>query len=145
MSYRSEVLLDNSNRLNGSFEVKNTGYQALLLKKKYYSDSDDFMNNGIKTNSDVELSNPNYHDLKKSDSTFVASFDLSKQLDLIDNKLYFNPYVVEFFSENPFILQERSYPVDFGHKQNYVYSCKLNLGEHYTLDELPESKKINLP
>jgi len=145
ISYRSEIQLDNSESLNGTFQVTSTDYKALALKKMYFKDSENFITNGINTTSDAELFNPNYHDLAKSDSIFKATFEISKNLELIGDKMYFNPYLIEFFSENPFKLQERSYPVDFGYKQNFAYTCKLNLGENYSVDELPDSKKINLP
>lgn len=144
LSYRIEVQLDNSENLNGSFEVKSTNYQSLNLKKEYFRNSEKFTDNHLNLNDDIEFSNANYNNVKQSDSTFHATYDISKQLESIGDKVYFNPYLIEFFSENPFKLQERSYPIDFGYKQSYVYACKLNIGE-YTVDELPEPKKVNLP
>ncbi|WP_033961870.1 DUF3857 domain-containing protein [Psychroserpens jangbogonensis] len=145
MSYRSEMEIDDEYNLNGKFELRNTDYKALSSKKEYFSDSEQYLNTIADAKNGLELSNPEYHNLTKTDSTFKLSFDASKSLDLIGDKLYLNPYFIAFFSENPFKLQERSYPVDFGYKQSFIYTSKLNLGENYSVEELPESKKINLP
>ena len=145
MSYRGQLDLDDTDQLNGTFELLSTDYNAYGSKKQYFSDSDATLNTLVDAKNDVELTHPDYHNLTKTDSTFNMTFNVSKTLEVIGNKVYFNPYVIEFFPENPFKLQERSYPVDFGYEQSFIYACKLNLGEHYSVEELPEPKQLNLP
>ncbi|WP_040253747.1 DUF3857 domain-containing protein [Psychroserpens mesophilus] len=144
MNYRGQLNLEDT-QLHGAFELTSTDYNAYASKKQYFSDSEKTLHTLVDAKSDIELSNANYHNITKTDSTFHMSFDVSKSLELIGEKVYFNPYVIEFFPENPFKLQERSYPVDFGYEQSFIYTCKINLGEHYFVEELPEPKKLNLP
>jgi hypothetical protein len=145
MSYRGEIYLDEATQLNGTFELKSSDYNTYASKKQYFNDSESTLNTVIDSKNDVELSNANYHNVSKTDSIFNMTFDVSKTLEVIGDKVYLNPYVIEFFTENPFKLQERSYPVDFGYEQSYVYACKLNLGDNYIVEELPEPKKLSLP
>jgi hypothetical protein len=46
---------------------------------------------------------------------------------------------------NPFSLEERQYPVDFGHPIDHTYVCKIKIPDGYRVDELPVSKVLMLP
>lgn len=144
MSYRGELNLEDS-VLNGTFKLTSTDYNAYDSKWQYFKDSEKTLTKLVDAKNDIELSNPDYHNISKTDSIFNMSFDVSKTLEVLGDKVYFNPFVVEFFPENPFKLQERSYPVDFGYEQSFIYACKLNLGDNYSVEEFPEPKKLNLP
>lgn len=59
--------------------------------------------------------------------------------------LYFNPMLSFGMEENPFKLEERSYPVDYPYPQAITYSIQYKIPEGYIVDELPEQKVIALP
>ena len=44
-----------------------------------------------------------------------------------------------------FKLQERTYPIDFGYKDIYNYSLKINLNEGLTVNEIPDAVNFVLP
>jgi hypothetical protein len=46
---------------------------------------------------------------------------------------------------NPFKVEKREYPVDFGSPLEKVYICKLTVPDTYGVDELPQSKIFVLP
>ncbi len=144
MNYRGEMQLG-KDAIKGSFEMRNSDYLASFFKEIYFSDPDLFVDNAINSKPDIEISNINLNNLKKTDSLLKFNFDVSKPLEVIGNKIYLNPFIVDFNDENPFKLQERSYPVDFGFKQSYGYATKINFGDHYVIEELPKPVKISLP
>ncbi|MCK5443574.1 MAG: hypothetical protein KAJ23_16940, partial [Maribacter sp.] len=49
-----------------------------------------------------------------------------------------------FFQKNPFTLQERHYPIDFGYPRKYKYQLIMKLPNGYSVKELPESRVVNL-
>lgn len=59
--------------------------------------------------------------------------------------LYINPIVLHREVDNPFKMEQREYPVDFGNPFQKVLTFKLKVPAGYTLDEMPESKLITLP
>lgn len=59
--------------------------------------------------------------------------------------VYLNAIYGKHFDENPFKLQTRKYPVDFGCPYNYSYQVILKLPEEYTLENVPENVKVVLP
>ncbi|NRA91411.1 MAG: hypothetical protein HRU26_01785 [Psychroserpens sp.] len=144
VAYRGELDLT-ADQINGTFSMKNTDYRSYFLKNSYTSDSNNILNNIINKPAEVEISSDQTLNIKKDDAVIDLDFDVKLAVEPIGNKIFLNPYLVEFYSENPFKLQERSYPVDFGFKQNYTYSAKINFGEDLIIEELPQPKKLNLP
>ena len=51
----------------------------------------------------------------------------------------------DFLKLIPFKLQERTYPIDFGYKDSYLYSFNLNLGEEYDVVDYPKELLFRLP
>jgi hypothetical protein len=47
--------------------------------------------------------------------------------------------------ENPFKLQERTFPVDFAYGRKLAYTLNLTLPEGYGVQELPQNLMISLP
>jgi len=61
------------------------------------------------------------------------------------NVMYINPFIESQLIENPFKLEKREYPVNYGSPQDKTYMCKITLPEGFTIDELPKSKVVALP
>lgn len=67
---------------------------------------------------------------------------LKNESQKINDKIYFNPFSFKFFEENPFKQEKRSYPIDFGYKDFYMYSAVIEIPEGYKITELPEAKSL---
>ena len=59
--------------------------------------------------------------------------------------LYINPILLHREVDNPFKLEHREYPVDFGNPFQKVLTFKLKIPAGYAVDEVPASKLIVLP
>ena len=75
----------------------------------------------------------------------VISYKLENNAQKINDLIYVNPFSFKFFSENPFKLQERTYPIDFGYKDAYTYNVMLEIPEGHEVVELPAQKMLSLP
>lgn len=73
------------------------------------------------------------------------NYILTNDSQAINNVIYLNPFSFNFFEKNPFIQQERQYPVDFGYKDSYLYSINVEVPENYQIVELPKQKMLKLP
>ncbi|MFK7905762.1 MAG: DUF3857 domain-containing protein [Chitinophagales bacterium] len=63
----------------------------------------------------------------------------------VDGRMYLNPMLTEKMAENPFKLDKRTYPIDYGHGYNYTYIFNVEIPEGYEVEELPEATRIGLP
>lgn len=144
-SFRGELNFTNESILNGTFEFKTTGYHALAPKRAFL-DNTKFVEELSNKYPSIEFDSTVIKTVDKTDSQFNASFDIESETEnTVGNITYLNPYLFPFFTENPFKLQERSFPVDFGYKDTYSYMVKLNIGSNYTIKEVPEIVNLTLP
>ncbi len=94
----------------------------------------------------TEVSAYNINNAFNADENFELTYNVSLDTENVGDKHLLNPFFFEnIFKKNPFILKERSYPVDFGHSYKMVYSLSFDLADQYTVIELPKDISIGLP
>ncbi|MGJ8593676.1 MAG: hypothetical protein ACSHXF_14085 [Aquaticitalea sp.] len=143
--YRIELDLNSEAVLNGSVVKKSTGYQANPLKQRFFENQEEYTKLCKDKYPTIEFLNYNVTTKDKTDYEFVEEFEIKHQLDIPGDKIYLNPYLFKFFSENMFKLQDRTYPIDFGYKDSFLYTLKLNFDDSYTVLEIPQDMILRLP
>ncbi|WP_100615954.1 DUF3857 domain-containing protein [Confluentibacter citreus] len=143
--YNATLNFNENDKLVGSISGKSTGYHSLNFKKSYYPNKEAYVN-GLENNyPSIEITNHEITTEGKTSPDFSESYNISLETETIGDNLYLNPFLVKFFSENPFKLQERTYPIDFGYKDSYFYMLNINLGDKYAVLELPKDFIVALP
>ncbi|WP_458626228.1 DUF3857 domain-containing protein [Winogradskyella sp. PC D3.3] len=127
----------------GNINSTYTGYHAHEPKEQYKENSSNYLEAKINNHPDIIIEKYNISD--ESDSTFNEDLEIAIEPEFIRNKIYLNPFIIKFFEDNPFKLQERTYPIDFGYKEIYIYSMKINLNDALKIIELPKAFNYVLP
>lgn len=143
MQYRYQLELDENQEIKGSVSYGSRGYHALSDKKKYLNNPtaiDEFTNSF----SSVDISAFEIVNTEKTGEQFNSKFQVNITPDAVANTIYVDPFLFKFFSKNPFKLQERSYPIDFGFKDSFSYRIQLKVDDTYEIKELPKAQKIDL-
>lgn len=96
-------------------------------------------------NAHARTTSTNFYNKDRIDTPVTIEYDLENTTQKINDLIYFNPFSFKFFESNPFKLSERTYPIDFGYKQSFVYLLSVNLPENHSVVELPEGKLTKLP
>lgn len=143
--FRAELNIDKNENITGTVNTKKTGYHALNTRKSYYQNSDTYLTNLENRYPNLEISNHNVNSQGKTSADFIETYDINFNTDETGDNIYLNPFFTKFFKENPFKLQERTYPIDFGYKDTYYYALKLNFGDNYDLAEKPKNSSFALP
>lgn len=143
--YQAKLNLNDSNVLSGTINSKRTGYHALYRKKAYYKDKDEFLDKLENSQPNAEISNHEVTSNGKSSIDFKELYQIEYDFDDTDGNILFNPFVIKFFKENPFKLQERTYPIDFGYKDTFYYAFTLELNDNYEITEIPKNLSLSLP
>ena len=130
----------------GTLKSYYSGYHALSKKKEADMNPTEYIEKFENKHPNMEVDT---HEIK-SDGNDVKIFQEEYKLIYEDensgsDKIYLDPLLIKFFKENPFKLQRRSYPIDFGYKDSYSYVLNLDLGNLYEVVELPKNEKITLP
>jgi hypothetical protein len=82
---------------------------------------------------------------RSTDKMVTERIEFELENELVNGIIYFNPFVVRFFEQDPFPAEDRHNPVDFGYCRNYLYNINILLPEGYVTNKLPENKELVLP
>jgi len=143
--YRVELNLDENKNLTGTIDSKTSGYHALPLKRSYFGNKQDYLKDYENKYTNITFLDHSVTTKDKTSFDFSENFDVEYQVENIADNLYVNPFLFKFFTENPFKLQERTYPIDFGYKDAYLYNVKINLGKNYEVLDRPTDVSLTLP
>lgn len=143
--YIAELSIDDNGDINGEVKSRRTGYHALNRRKAYFSNKDAYLTDLENVYESTTISNLNVTTAKPNELNFEESFNMTYSDDIVGDIIYLDPFFHKFFTQNPFKLQERSYPIDFGYKDSYIYSLTLNLNEDYEVLETPKDLVMEMP
>lgn len=123
------------------------GYHASSARKKIREASED--EQILKGLNDIrdsyELISLDYENEKNTSEELSVDYEIKNISQKINDRIYLNPFTFVFWKENPFKLEERKYPIDFGFKDVYSSSILVETPENYEIVELPEQKMFSLP
>ena len=148
-TYAMDFTLQPDGKLTGRISQYSNGYQALDRRRaiKKFNSLDEYV-------EDLDEKMPKIKILKHA-ITNVDSLDLplseiyDVEMNIYDSmnadRLSFNPYLLTRISENPFKLEERTYPVDWGAAMDSRVVLTVHLPDGYTIETSPENKNIGLP
>jgi hypothetical protein len=145
--YNTDLTLTESGNLKGSLKIDKTGYNAADARRSYYSNGEKEYLKNFTEGSSWTLSKSEFQNVKDFQLPFKENHDLtiSEHITQAGNTIYLNPFILSKSDENPFKLEKRIYPVDFGHPFDQMYLAKITIPDGYTVDELPKSKALALP
>lgn len=141
------INLDVNGDISGKVRKSLTNYKAYLFRNSYNDVSEeDYLEKLENTGSGMEISNYKVDNGKVLGKPIVESFDFysENQLDIIGDKIYFSPLFFNTTKENPFKLEERSYPIDFTYPQQERYIVNIAIPEGYTVTSKPEDVRLAL-
>lgn len=145
--YMSVSLRENGD-IDGMIRNVKTSHDAMIYRERYNdADLDDF----------IEKLENKYGGMEIDDFDVKNSTDLSKpvmetykfikesQADIIGNNIYFSPLFFLRDNDNPFKLEKREFPVDFGYPSASKYRISIKLPENYVIESMPEPKELMMP
>ena len=145
IQYRFDLSLKENEELSGFIDVISNGYHALPLKRSYFENPENYLKSYKNKYASIEFSNHTVSTEEKTSYDFNERFEIQTETEIIGDKIYFNPFLIKNFDENPFKLQERTYPIDFGFKDAYLYSFKIQIDDAYQIIETPKELSFTLP
>ncbi|WP_299522632.1 DUF3857 domain-containing protein [Winogradskyella sp.] len=131
--------------ISGELESNFSGYHSHLLKRRFDENVQDYKKIKAENYTNFEIDNLEVIDFDKKDFSLKEHINFTFEPEFIGNKIYLNPFLITFFEENPFKLQERTYPIDFGYRDSYLYVMSIDLGNNLKILEIPQSLNYALP
>ncbi|OUS00722.1 hypothetical protein A9Q86_08150 [Flavobacteriales bacterium 33_180_T64] len=141
--HQVRLIIENQT-LKGSISTKSTGYHAIKAKKRYFNNPDSYLDSFVNSNTTTQFLEHDSQTIDQTNPEFSETFRVEQSLDNVGDNFYINPFVITFFDENPFKLQQRTYPIDFGYSDAYIYTAEINT-EGYEVIEIPRTTRVSLP
>ncbi|MGE5944657.1 MAG: DUF3857 domain-containing protein [Flavobacteriales bacterium] len=140
--------LDRNGNIEGNYRGIKTNHDAMSYRESYLeTDKSLFLENLENKYKGMEISDyevKNDYDLSEP-ITETYKFSLESQADVIGDKLYFSPLFFLKTNENPFKLEKREFPVDFGSPSEIAYRILINLPEGYKIESMPHPAVVIMP
>lgn len=142
--------LDENGQATGTLQYRISGYDAFTWREKIAAQKD-------KTAMMKTALSEQYPDISLEDVKAEAPEDLSKPVNIAfkctlpemaaanGDLLYLSPVIDPLFTENPFKLEDRKFPVDIPYIFSDKFVLQLELPEGFALEEAPEPIKAALP
>lgn len=134
---------------NFSGKVTQTNYGYIALGKRNAFDEEtlqEYIKDKQNEKAGIEITDYQVEDIKKNEQPLKESYSISIAPETVGDKIIFHPFFNKtYISENPFKMEARSYPMDFGFPFTNTYLISIDLKNVYEVDQLPKSRSIKLP
>lgn len=119
-------------------------YEAYLFRSRYSKMTNDKIAENIEEGYGIQVDSINISNMNDADLNIEEFIQIKKEnsFDKIGNKIYISPAFIFTMEENPFKLNERTYPIDFVYPNKNSYTLTFNIPEGYVVDFVPQNKKI---
>ncbi|WP_026452715.1 DUF3857 domain-containing protein [Aequorivita capsosiphonis] len=142
-----QLSADESGVFSGKVNEVSTGYIS-VKKRKENNDfrKDEILKRKQSRNEALEVSNLVVENEKDLEQPYKEVYKISLHEQPVGNKLFLYPFLMEtYFSENPFLKEERLYPINFGFPVLNNYLVSLDLKDQYEIVNVPSNKILKLP
>jgi len=133
--------------LSGNVREMFYDYTGIKKRKAITNNTDNYSEKLQADHEDwniTEVEYKNVADLYKPIS-ISYSVNIENYVDMGDDKTYINPIMKYQTRTNPFNLEKREYPINFGHPIFVKYSIILELPKDYTVEGKPKNTILKLP
>ena len=144
---RARLALDGEEKIaKGNIDILSLGYDAIELKELKEGKSEEEYLNVLRNQFQGNFEIIEYTQYQKESNEKKVSERLKFDLEPLsqNERIYFNPFLIQFFDQNPFLEKERNHPVDFGYPRHYKYQINISIPEDYSVLELPKKEIVKL-
>jgi hypothetical protein len=139
------VALKGDGLAEGKLRKQFTNHEALGFRKENLATNNDIYLEKLETNNNnIEVSDyVRENDLDLSQPIVESySFKDTKDIEIIDGKIYVSPMLYLVAKENPFKQEVREYPVDFGYPKQEKFNININIPEGFVVESMPKPLNI---
>ncbi len=142
-----QLAADENGKFSGKVSEVSTGYIAvprreendnvikehIIKRKQHRNETFNISDLQLENQSDLEL-------------PYKENYNLSIHEQAVGDKLFINPFLFQtYFTENPFVKETRTYPIDFGFPVLNNYLVSIDMKDQYEVVKTPENKTLKLP
>lgn len=140
--------INEDSELNGNLMIRKGGYEAVKQRKKHYNiDEEKILDAFESKNIGLEAETYSQKDFEKLEVPTEEKYEIIIEPTAFygTDALRINLFLIDRLESNPFKLEKRLYPVDYGYSRKYNYYLSFEIPKNYMLKKVPESVSGKLP
>ncbi|CAL2104653.1 conserved protein of unknown function [Tenacibaculum sp. 190130A14a] len=144
---KTQLAFNEDGELTGNLTIATDGYFAVNERAKIHSKGDDtYIEDFESKYPNLSVEDFKFRNLKQNSKplhqVYKVTFD---EIDLSNDHIRINPFLIDKSTRNPFKLDKREYPVDYGYPSKNSYLLSLKIPSGFAVKELPQNKAFSLP
>lgn len=147
-AYAQVRICGETGTLSGTIQSNHSGYAGYYSRRSISRNSEEefLRTEYLEHFDDPVISDQEFTDLDNPDAPlhFRFDFDNARYGYEVDGRLYISPHILYRLDDNPFTLEDRHFPVDFGIPRIRNYTMHLEIPENYEVVEAPENLMVSL-
>ncbi len=144
----TEYRIDAEGKVTVNMLDTNTGYFAINKRAKLLKTAEDDYLEAVENNlnkvSDAEITTYKVSNKDDINTKLNEQFSIDFQENFEDDFIYMYPFIYNKHSENPFKLDSRNYPVNFGYTFGYNHKISIKIDPSYEITEIPRERDITI-
>jgi len=148
LNANAQITISEDGEVQGLKRTLYKNYEALNFRNKFKKAKDEDIITKIEENNEnIEISDFKIMNKNKTYKpvTVMYKFSSEELTDVVGDKIYFKPLFFMAETENPFKLENRDYPIDFGMPNTNKKVESITIPDGYAVESIPESFAIGLP
>ncbi|MDF0715674.1 transglutaminase [Muricauda sp. 334s03] len=139
--------LNEDGSIQGKYRQQYTANNAFAFRNSYTEGSEESYLDNLEKNGDMEISGFDLQNAEELSKPIVQSYEFKKEAayEIIAGKLYLSPLFHLTTRVNPFKMEKREFPVDYGYPWEDKYIISIKIPEGYTVESIPEPMVVALP
>lgn len=140
--------LKNLDNINGKMNLLHYDYSAYMHRKDVEDlDEEEMVEEFEDENDLITVIDYKIQGIEELDKPVKIEyeFEITDLVEESGDRIYINPIIVERQKTNPFTLQDRKYPVDFGYCQKEELYFTITCPEGYEIESFPKPIRFSLP
>ena len=141
--------LQPSGKLQGSVRESYRGYEAMSYREILYKANEDslWIKHPATRLLDKNITGKSIEAAKQNELPLTINYEINTGDFVVDegNSLTLNPRLFWGEEKNPFQLDERRFPIDFGYQSQKVLLLNIALPPGYKATQLPQNTRMVLP
>jgi hypothetical protein len=145
-SASAELELTEEGTFRGKLRINSDGYVGRHLRNVYLEKGEAGYIKGFEPGKLLTITKSAFKNIKELQEPFEEIHDFTWDGNSRSpGAIFLSPILCLNEAQNPFKLEKREYPVDFGSPFDKIFTLKLSIPDNFEIDEVPESKVIFLP
>jgi len=141
------INLNEDGSISGNARTKRNNYNAHIYRANYADLSKDALVKQIQDKyTNFEINDFEHKNFANLDQDILETYDfkVNQAADIIGDQIFFEPSFVFNIKNNPFLDEDRKYPVDFVYNQKETISYIITIPDGYEVEYLPKSSLLKL-